>query len=160
MTYSWSHGSALAIEFANSTAPSATFTAPQVSSNTTFILTLTVDDGTQTASDSMGITIVETPESPRDIGEITLTSTGPGVIEASWEAPTETPADYRIAWAKVGEPYLTWTDLSGNAFPTSPSQTVTDLEEGEQYNVKVRARYSGTNPGDWSGEVTITVARS
>ena len=150
----------MAIEFANSTAPSTTFTAPQVSSNTTFILTLTVDDNTQTASDSLSITIVETPGSPRDIGEITLTSTGPGVIEASWEAPTETPADYRIAWAKVGEPYLTWTDLSGNAFHTSPSQTVTDLEEGEQYKVKVRARYSGTNSGDWSGEVAIAVARS
>ena len=160
LTYSWSHDSALAIEFANSTAPSTAFTAPQVSSNTTFILTLTVDDGTQAASSSLGITIVETPESPRDIGEITLTSTGPGVIEASWEAPTETPADYRIAWAKVGEPYLTWTDLSGNAFPASPSQTVTDLEEGEQYKVKVRARYSSGGPGDWSGEFTVTVARS
>ena len=158
LTYSWSHDSALAIEFANSTAPSTTFTAPQVSSNTTFTLTLTVDDGTQAASDSMGITIVETPEPPRYIGEITLTSTGPGVIEASWEAPTETPADYRMAWAKVGEPYLTWTDLSGNAFPTSPSQTVTGLEEGEQYKVKVRARYSSGGPGDWSGEFTVTVA--
>ena len=158
LTYSWSHDSALAIEFANSTAPSTTFTAPQVSSNTTFILTLTVDDGTQAASDSMGITIVGTPGSPRGIGEITLTSTGPGVIEASWEAPTETPADYRMAWAKVGEPYLTWTNLSGNAFPTSPSQTVTDLEEGEQYKVKVRARYSSGGPGDWSGEFTVTVA--
>ena len=158
LTYSWSHDSALAIEFANSTAPSTTFTAPQVSSNTTFILTLTVDDGTQAASDSMGITIVGTPGSPRDIGEITLTSTGPGVIEASWEAPTETPADYRIAWAKVGEPYLTWTNLSGNAFPASPSQTVTDLEEGEQYKVKVRARYSSGGPGDWSGEFNVTVA--
>ena len=158
LTYSWSHDSALAIEFANSTAPSTTFTAPQVSSNTTFTLTLTVDDGTQAASDSMGITIVGTPGSPRGIGEITLTSTGPGVIEASWEAPTETPADYRMAWAKVGEPYLTWTDLSGNAFPTSPSQTVTGLEEGEQYKVKVRARYSSGGPGDWSGEFNVTVA--
>ena len=100
----------------------------------------------------------QVPQTPRDIGGITLTSTGPGVIEASWEAPTETPADYRIAWAKVGEPYLTWTDLSGNAFPTSPSQTVTDLEEGEQYKVKVRARYSSGGPGDWSGELTVTVA--
>jgi glucose/arabinose dehydrogenase len=100
----------------------------------------------------------QVPQTPRGIGEITLTSTGPGVIEASWEAPTETPADYRIAWAKVGEPYLTWTDLSGNAFPTSPSQTVTDLEEGEQYKVKVRARYSSGGPGDWSGEFTVTVA--
>ena len=158
LTYSWSHDSSLAIEFANSTAPSTTFTAPQVSSNTTFTLTLTVDDGAQAASDSMGITIVEAPGSPRGIGEITLASTEPGVMVASWEAPTETPADYRMAWAKVGEPYLTWTDLSGNAFPTSPSQTVTGLEEGEQYKVKVRARYSSGGPGDWSGEFNVTVA--
>ena len=158
LTYSWSHDSALAIEFANSTAPSTTFTAPQVSSNTTFTLTLTVDDGAQAASDSMGITIVEAPGSPRGIGEITLASTEPGVMVASWEAPTETPADYRMAWAKVGEPYLTWTNLSGNAFPTSPSQTVTGLEEGEQYKVKVRARYSSGGPGDWSGEFNVTVA--
>jgi glucose/arabinose dehydrogenase len=100
----------------------------------------------------------QVPQTPRGIGEITLASTGPGVMEASWEAPTETPADYRIAWTKVGEPYLTWTDLSGNAFPTSPSQTVTDLEEGEQYKVKVRARYSSGGPGDWSGEFNVTVA--
>ena len=158
LTYSWSHDSSLAIEFANSTAPSTTFTAPQVSSNTTFTLTLTVDDGAQAASDSMGITIVGTPGSPRGIGEITLASTEPGVMVASWEAPAETPADYRMAWAKVGEPYLTWTDLSGNAFPTSPSQTVTGLEEGEQYKVKVRARYSSGGPGDWSGEFNVTVA--
>ena len=58
----------------------------------------------------------------------------------------------------MGEPYLTWTDLSGNAFPASPSQTITDLEEGEQYKVKVRARYSSGSPGDWSGEFTVTVA--
>ena len=163
LTYSWSHDSALAIEFDNSTAPSTTFTAPQVSSNTTFILTLTVDDGAQAASDSMGITIVGTPEpqrGPRDIGRINLASTQPGIVEASWEAPEETPRDYRISWTKVGEPYLTWTDLSGNAFPTNPSQTVTDLEEGEQYQVKVRARYNSGGPGDWSGEVTITVVRS
>ena len=102
----------------------------------------------------------QVPQTPRGIGEITLASTGPGVMEASWEAPTETPADYRIAWAKVGEPYLTWTDLSGNAFPTSPSQTVTGLEEGEQYKVKVRARYSSGGPGDWSGEFNVTVAGS
>ena len=159
LTYSWSHDSALAIEFANSTAPSTTFTAPQVSSNTTFILTLTVDDGTQTASDSMSITTVETPESPRDIGEITLNSTTPGIIEASWEAPDEEPVNYHVSWAKVGESYLTWTDSAGNAFPTDPSRTIADLEEGETYKVKVRARYDGS-AGDWSGEITITVARS
>ena len=94
---------------------------------------------------------------PRDIGRIILTSTTPGTIEASWVAPSEAPANYRISWAKVGDPYLTWTDSTGNAFPTDPAHTITGLEAGETYNVKVRASYSGT-AGDWSGDVTITIA--
>ena len=95
----------------------------------------------------------------RDIGTITLVSSQAGTIQASWEAPSEAPANYRISWAKVGENFRTWSDPAGNAFPTKPSYTITGLEEGEEYKVKVRASYSGT-AGDWSGQVTITVAES
>ena len=95
----------------------------------------------------------------RDIGAITLTADPPGTIQAAWEEPTETPANYRISWAKVGENFLTWTDPSGNAYPTEPAYTITDLDEGEEYKVKVLASYSGT-AGDWSGEAVITVAES
>ena len=181
LTYSWSHDSALDISLANADSLSPAFTAPQVSANTTVTFTLTADDGTDTHSDTVTVTILDVPVvgtpnrgsdqnttavlnpdgplGPRDIGRITLTSAQPGTIQASWEAPSETPADYRISWAKAGEPYLTWTDLSGNAFPTDPSRTIADLEEGETYKVMVRARYGGSS-GDWSGEITITVART
>ncbi len=157
LTYSWSHGSAPAIEFANSTARSTTFTAPWVGSNSTVTLTLTADDGTGSASDSMSVTIVNTPQPPRNIGGISLSSTESGVIEAVWDAPGETPADYRISWAKTGESFRTWTDVSGNAFPTGASHTISDLEEGEEYKVKVRARY-GSSSGLWSDASTVTVA--
>ena len=181
LAYSWSHDSALDISLANADSLSPAFTAPQVSANTTVTFTLTADDGTDTHSDTVTVTILDVPVvgtpnggsdqnttavlnpdgplGPRDIGRITLTSAQPGTIQASWEAPSETPVDYRISWAKAGEPYLTWTDLSGNAFPTDPSRTIADLEEGETYKVKVRARYGGS-AGDWSGEITITVART
>ena len=181
LTYSWSHDSALGISLANADSLSPAFTAPQVSANTTVTFTLTADDGTDTHSDTVTVTILDVPVvgtpngrsdqnttavlnpdgplGPRDIGRITLTSAQPGTIQASWEAPSETPVDYRILWAKAGESYLTWTDLSGNAFPTDPSRTIADLEEGETYKVKVRARYGGSS-GDWSGEITITVART
>ena len=181
LTYSWSHDSALDISLANADSLSPAFTAPQVSANTTVTFTLTADDGTDTHSDTVTVTILDVPVvgtpngrsdqnttavlnpdgplGPRDIGRITLTSAQPGTIQASWEAPSETPVDYRISWAKAGEPYLTWTDLSGNAFPTDPSRTIADLEEGETYKVMVRARYGGSS-GDWSGEITITVART
>ena len=109
--------------------------------------------------ESMATPITPQQLGPRDIGRVTLSSTAPGVIAASWEAPAEAPADYRISWAKVGESYLTWTDLTGNAFPTAASQTIADLEEGETYKVTVRARYGGTS-GDWSADAIITVAES
>ena len=170
LTYSWTHDSSLAIQFANSTSPSTTFTAPAVDADTTVTFTLTVSDGTTTASGSSDITITDsgtapieppvTPPDPRDIGEIILTSTQPGAIQVTWQAPGETPKDYRVAWAKVGEPFLTWTNLAGNAFPTSPDHTITDLEEGEQYKVRTRARYDSGGSGDWSGVATITVART
>ena len=170
LTYSWTHDSSLAIQFANSTSPSTTFTAPAVDADTTVTFTLTVSDGTTTASGSSDITITDsdtapieppvTPPDPRDIGEIILTSTQPGAIQVTWQAPGETPKDYRVAWAKVGEPFLTWTNLAGNAFPTAPDHTITDLEEGEQYKVRTRARYDSGGPGDWSGVATITVART
>ena len=189
LTYSWNHDSALGISLANAASLSPTFTAPQVSANTTVAFTLTADDGTDTRSDTVTVTILDVlasnqldsvnttqsiintlwrntvvldpPEQrgPRDIGRITLTSGAPGAIEASWVAPSETPAGYRISWAQVGDPYLTWTDSTGNAFPTDPSRTITGLEEGTEYKAKMRATYGGTS-GDWSGEITITVARS
>ena len=107
-------------------------------------------------------TVVLEPPDPRGsraIGRITLVSSQPGTIQASWEAPTEEPADYRISWAKEGEDFKTWTDNTGNAFPTEPSYTIPGLEGGEEYKVKIRARYDGSS-GDWSGEAVITVAAS
>ena len=97
---------------------------------------------------------------PREIGGLALSGTNPRMIHVSWDEPDEAPKDYRIKWAKVGEPYLKWWKSSGNAFPTGPSHVITGLEEGEEYKVQVRARYHSGGPGPWSGEITIPVARS
>ena len=93
----------------------------------------------------------------RAIGAVRLVSSQPGELEVSWDAPAETPRDYRISWARVGESFLTWTDLSGNAFPTSSSYTISGLEEGVRYKVKVRARYNGSS-GPWTEPVEADVA--
>ena len=131
-------------------------------SDTAVEFTLTVSDGTATVSDKVIITITDSPaqvsqSDPRGVYRLTLSSTESGVIEAIWDAPDNTPADYRISWAKTGESFRTWTDLTGNAFPTGTSHTISGLEDGEEYTVKVRARYDGT-AGDWSDGVTVTVA--
>ena len=181
LTYSWNHDSTLDISMANADSLSPTFTAPQVSANTTVVFMLTADDGTDTRSDAVAVTILDVPAvgtpnggsgqnttavlnpdgplGPRDIGRITMTSIQPGTIQASWEAPSETPAGYRLSWAKVDESYLTWTDRTGNAFPTDPAHTITGLEGGETYKVKVRATYEGTS-GDWSDGVTATATKT
>ena len=163
MTYLWSHDSAMDITFSDPSSLTASFAAPQVDSNTTITITLTVSDGSITTSDSVDVTVADVPaqaapSDPRGVDGITLSSTQSGTIEVTWDAPGETPRDYRVSWAKVGENFLPRSDLAGNAFPTSPGHTVTDLEAGEEYQVKVRARYNGGGSGDWSDIVTITVA--
>ena len=76
---------------------------------------------------------VYAPEDTKAIGAVQLESNQPGVLEVSWDAPTETPCDYRVNWARVGENFPAWTDFSGNAFPTSSSYTITDLDQGVRY---------------------------
>ena len=145
LTYLWTHDPAsLDIALANATSPSTTFTAPLVNATTTVTFTLTADDSTAAHSDAVTVTILDVPandtqtviseqtssvvlepEEPRgtrDIGRMILNSTLPGTIDAGWEAPAEAPADYRISWAKAGESFRTWTDLSGNAFPPMHSR--------------------------------------
>ena len=161
LTYLWSHDSDLTIALSDAASLSASFTAPQVDSDTTITFTLAAYDETSNATDTTSVTITDStppvvPDAPRSIGSVTLASTVPGVVEASWGAPAEEPGDYRIAWAKVGEGFRTWTDLTVNAFPTTTSHTITDLEEGAEYKVMVRARYDG-GLGDWSDQYTVTV---
>ena len=59
LTYLWSHNSSLAIQLANSTSPSTTFAAPAVDADTAVTFTLTVDDGTTTATDSFEVTVTD-----------------------------------------------------------------------------------------------------
>ena len=177
LTYQWTHDrDDLGISLDDPTALSTTFTAPEVDSDATITFTLTAtDEHGATGSDAVAVTVQDVPASSpqgntvvleppdprgtRDIGRITLVSSQPGKIQGSWEAPTEEPDDYRISWAKEGESFKTWTDNTGNAFPTEPSYTITGLDGGEKYKVKVRARY-GSSPGAWSGEAVITVIES
>ena len=168
LTYSWSHNQPGLITLSGNDTLSPSFTAPHVDSDTTVTFTLTVSDGTNEVSDSLDVIIANsntvpvesqvTPPGPREIGGLTLTSTQSGTIQITWDAPGETPRDYRVAWAEAGENFLPRGDPAGNAFPTSPGHTVTDLEEGEEYKVKVRTRYGDGNPGGWSDAYTVTVA--
>lgn len=94
--------------------------------------------------------------SSQDVYGLDAVSNRAGELTVSWNAPSDTPVDYRIAWARASENYKTWSDGSGNAFPTSPSYTITDLDHGTPYKVQVRARYNGSS-GPWTGSVEALV---
>ena len=100
--------------------------------------------------------IPQTLSDPRAIAGVRLSSVNPGELSVEWDAPGESAHDYRVSWAKVGEPFRTWADLDYNAFPTSDSLTISGLEGGARYKVKLRARYDGA-AGSWTGAVEATV---
>ena len=64
LTYLWTHDSSLAITFADPAAPSTTFTAPGVATDTTITVTLTVNDGTVDVFDTLRVTITDSSSIP------------------------------------------------------------------------------------------------
>ena len=103
-----------------------------------------------------------------DVTGLTLTSLNPGELAITWDAPSRAPTDYRVTWKKSTASWPSYRNENtvdgGNAFPTGTSHTVSDLEEGTEYSVRVRARYYDANDnltesGPWSDppvEVTVS----
>ena len=104
-----------------------------------------------------------TTQAGDSIAGLTLTSGEPGILTVTWNAADPPPGDYRVNWAKAGEEFPSWQECDGNAFLASSSYTVSNLEPGVEYKVRVRARYfdgSGNRvrSGPWSGSPSLTVA--
>ena len=97
------------------------------------------------------------------INGVNVDADTPGEAAISWNAVSDAK-DYRVMFAKSGEDYRTWTDESGNRFPTTNAVTLTDLTEGASYKFRVRSRFEeeqdGNLSGPWSAEHTFTVAVS
>ena len=102
------------------------------------------------------------------IGNLSVSSPDTGQLVAAWSAPSETPTDYRVRWAPIGQDYLSYsednTSERGSAYPEALNLTVDDLPAGIEYKVQVRARYHDGQhhdspwSGPWSGEITVTVS--
>ena len=61
LTYEWTHDGPSGVTLANRAALSTSFTAPSVTANTTFTVTLTVNDEAVDVSDTLQVTIADSP---------------------------------------------------------------------------------------------------
>ena len=86
---------------------------------------------------------------------LTLGSDSPRTLNVSWNMPSPHPTDYRIDWAKSSESYQSYTVNEGHVYPEGDvtTVTITELEGGEEYKVRMRARYHDGEHTDspWSG---------
>ena len=88
-----------------------------------------------------------------------------GEIEITWDASsqtTKTLSDYRVTWTPNGEPFKNNDQTDWYAYPTTNQVTVTGLDAGATYKVRVRTRYDDNKKSRWSqvqtGEATPTAA--
>ena len=77
-------------------------------------------------------------------------------VNVIWTAHPDGARDYRVAWRPDGEPYRSWRDRAWNAFPNGASYTITGLDAGTTYEVRVRARFENGPSSAWSSEASIT----
>lgn len=77
-----------------------------------------------------------------------------GELDVTWDAHPDGADDYRLSWRVNGQGWKTYTDTTGNAFPTGTSHTITGLLHSKNYEVRIRARFDGADPSQWSSVVS------
>ena len=117
----------------------------------TYSVTVSVNDGTDTATLAVTITLTDVSEPPDAPEPPTVTTTAGATdsLDVAWTAPDNTgrPAitDYDVQYQSVGSE--TWTDLTH--IGTDLSTTIATLATDTHYKVRVRATNDdGTGP--WS----------
>ena len=120
ITYTWSQTALPSIRFDNASAPSTTFVAPAVTSDTTFTITLTAHDGTQPVADTLSVTVKET--STAFITTWTASDSDRGII-----LPME--GTYSVLWGD-GSQSANVSNSQSHTYGTAGTYTVTVLGDG------------------------------
>ena len=80
-----------------------------------------------------------------------------GELNIAWDAHPQTSktlSDYRVTWTPDGEAFKTNDHTEWYAYPTTNQVSVTGLDAGETYKVRVRARYDDNRKSSWSDVAT------
>ena len=80
-----------------------------------------------------------------------------GKLDITWDAHPQTSktlSDYRVTWTPDGESFKTNDHTEWYAYPTTNQVSVTGLDAGATYKVRVRARYDDNRKSNWSAVVT------
>ena len=91
---------------------------------------------------------------------IAVQAAGEHTVNVIWTAHPDGARDYRVAWRPDGEPYRSWRDRAWNAFPSGAGYTITGLDAGATYQVRVRARFENGPGSEWSSEASVTTEES
>ena len=80
-----------------------------------------------------------------------------GKLNITWDAHPQTSktlSDYRVTWTPDGEAFRPNSETEWYAYPTTNQVSVTGLDAGETYQVRVRARYDDNKKSRWSDVVS------
>ena len=87
---------------------------------------------------TFAVIAVSAQGTPGAITGISVDTATPGQAAITWNE-VSIARDYRVMWAPIDQDYKTYTDPSGNLYPTGNSQTLTGLAENAQYKFRIRA---------------------
>ena len=86
-----------------------------------------------------------------------------GELHLTWDPHPQTSKtllDYRVTWTPDGEDFKTKDQTDWYAHPTNNQVTITGLDAGATYKVRVRARYEDNKKSRWSNVVTGDAAEA
>ena len=120
ITYTWSQTALPSIRFDNASAPSTTFVAPAVTSDTTFTITLTAHDGTQPVADTLSVTVKET-------GAAFITTWA--ATDSDMDITLPMTGTYSVLWGD-GSQSANVSNSQSHSYTAAGNYTVTVLGDG------------------------------
>ena len=154
-TYAWTfNNTALGITLSSTSALDTSFTAPNVAADTPVLFTLTVSDGTVSATDTALVTIRDSANSPPTANAgANQTVTEGATVSLNGTASDDDPEDASLSysWAHTSGPAIS---LTGSATAT-PSFTAPNVGETRDIILTLTVTDSGSLTG--TDTVTITV---